>query len=327
MPKNAHQLLDKMNSQTDWLESKLKKFIPKAKIEKIIVLKDKLIIDKQYKITTYVKLAGTKPKSVILEIHDNNQYFQRSLFTLNKLKKIKIDNKSYVAKLYGYDIKNKLIVREDLPQVLLSDMLNDKKISQARKTRLIKKSAVWLYKLHTWPKNKIPAPVKQGLNLKIEDKILKRTLEFIKPNIEKYRPQIKKNLFKLLLEMKKEKKCCLVHGDFQVSNIIIDGSNMKIFDFDTLELGHPGRDLGRYTYQLKYFLPGKKYEKTKKIFLDQYFISSKFNFEEIKNNIALHQAEMIQYIILGLVWGNKIPKANEIKFLLKEQTDLLFKQI
>jgi len=67
-------------------------------IKEIKLLKDKLIINEQYKITALLTLEKNSPDKIILEIHDNDDYFDRNLFALKELKKIKAFK---TAALYG----------------------------------------------------------------------------------------------------------------------------------------------------------------------------------------------------------------------------------
>ena len=94
-------------------------------------------------------------------------------------------------------------------------------------------------------------------------------------------------------------------------------------DFDTLEWGNPGRDIGRFLAQIGAFLPKEESQEIQSCFLKKYFKNSRFKYEDIKNNINIHQAEMIQYIILGDIWEEKIPNPKNIENLLKKQSSLL----
>ena len=325
MQNKAYKFFNKINKSPTILQPLINRWFKSARVIKIELIKDKYIIDDQYKILSLITLKHWPQKTLILEIHDNLDYWQRSIFALKNFSRFKNSGKPMVAKLFYANKKMGIIFREDINVASLNLLIAQKKISKKKLAEIIKIAAWWLAQLHAYPIKKITAALKLKLNLKIEKKILYKTLEFIKPNIEGRRRQIKKNLDFLLSAMANEKRFCLIHGDYQPANMMIKDGRLKIIDFDTLEVGHPGRDLGRFSQQINTFASKKTARELNQIFLAEYFKHSQLNYENVKKSIALHQAEMIQYNILDAIWGGKIPNTDLIKKLINKQTNLLKK--
>lgn len=321
MGRSAHNTLKKIQKNPAWLEARIRAFFPRARVRAFSVLKDKYIIGNAYKITCLAVLRDAPVKSIILEIHDDADYFSRVEFFLTALKNLRPKEKNSVANLYRADRKQKIIFREDVPGKFLRAYLE--RVSLREKIRAVRQCAAWLSRLHNLAPSSFPRFLVRKKNMEIEKKILKKTLEFLKPNVALYRATIEKNLRKLLKKMREEKRLCLIHGDFQFSNICATGRRTTVVDYDTCELGNPGRDLGRFTLQAQALLPRKISSVLNAKFLTTYFSKSKFTRSELDKNIALHQAEMIQYILLGEMWGGKIPDASFIKKLLTHQSLLL----
>lgn len=297
-------------------------------IKRVKLLKDKLIINEQHKIVALLSLKNNLQEKVILEIHDNSDYFQRNIFALKELGEFKSDIGP--AKLFGEIQKSKIIVREHLRGDFFSDLIFKKALNLNRIFSLAKEMGSYLAFLH---KLKFSSKfLSKKLNKKIEKIILKRTIEFIKPNIKILAPQIEKNLKNLLKKMEEldeRNRICLIHGDYQAASFILCPKKVFLMDFDTLEVGNPARDLGRFLFQISHLMelagyPRVGVKKTEEIFLKNYFKHRKLNlYPNFEQNINLHKAEMIQYFILGKIWGKKIANKKEIKNLLDCQTKLL----
>lgn len=302
------------------------------KIKKIELLKEKLIIKSQYKITALINLKNSLLNKVIIEIHDNPDYFNRNVFALKNFKKLTTGVRP--AKLFGLLKKHKIIIREYLKGDFLFDQIIKKEIRIPEFKATFKKLAIFLACLHNLKIKNPPFYLSKNLNKKIEKIILQRTIEFIKPNIEFLRTSIEKNLKELLKKMDaldKINKICLIHGDYQIANAIFKNKGIYITDFDTVEIGNPGRDLGRFVLQMNFsmknFYSDAQIKNLENLFLDTYLKNSKQNlYPNLETNINLHKAEMIQYIILGTIWEEKTPshqKVIEIQKLLEIQNKLL----
>jgi len=199
--------------------------------------------------------------------------------------------------------------------------------------KLAEKFAVWLADIHTFKTKKSDKFLFKKLNQKIEKIIMGRTVEFIKPNIKSLAPLIKKNLMVLIKKtekIEKGNKNCLIHGDFQPANFIKKNNSFYLTDFDTMEIGSPLRDVGRFLFQLNYFLKeAGKFSSQQINELEELFIIKYFNRQptlDLNNSridLNVYKAQMIQYIILGKMWGEKIPVAKKIKQLLNQQSKLL----
>jgi thiamine kinase-like enzyme len=312
------------------LEKKLKNIFknPQLRVEKIELLKKKEIVKKEYKISLLVKATNNLPEKLTLEIHDNKDYFKRNLFFLQNCKTKFVSP----ANLYGFQ-NSRIIFREFLEGDFVLDLILKRKMPFSQISDFVKKAANFLVFLHNLkPKDKVPF-LKKNLNRKIEKIILGKTLKFIKPNISELKGVIKRNL-KVLLEkmewIEETNEKCLVHGDYQAANFIISPKKkLRIFDFDTLEFGNPARDLGRFLLQLSQLakvakIPENKVKEWENLFLKEYLKKRRVKFfPDLKTNLSIFKAEMIQYLILGKIWKEKTASYEEINSLLKVQTQLL----
>lgn len=299
------------------------------KVKEIRTLKEKLIIDKDYKITCLSLLKNNQPSKIIFQIHDNENYFQRNLFALENFNTKDLKT----AKIFGINKKWKIIYMEYLEGNFLYDLILKRKLNLKEILEFVEKSARFLSFLHNFKFKKVPKFLSKRLNKKIEKIILNRTLEFIKPNIESLRPISKINLnalFKKMYYLEKINKRCLIHGDYQPANFVLSPERkLRLLDFDTVEMGNPARDLGRFLAQLTQLLKSNDYSEkeikgVEDLFLETYLKLNKRKFyPDLKTNLNIHKAEMVQYMILDKIWGNKIPSPKEIKELLDYQTFLL----
>jgi thiamine kinase-like enzyme len=300
----------------------------KLQVEKIELLKKKEIVKKEYKISLLVKLKNNFHDRLTVEIHDNKDYFKRNLFFLQNCKTEFV----LPANLYGFQ-NSRIIFREFLEGNFVLDLILKRKMSFSQISDFVKKAAHFLVFLHNLnPKEKVPF-LKKNLNRKIEKIILGKTLKFIKPNISELKGVIKRNL-KVLLEkmewIEEINEKCLVHGDYQAANFIISPKRkLRIFDFDTFQFGNAARDLGRFLLQLSQLakmaeIPEEKAKEWEDLFLKEYLKRRKVKFSpDFETNISIFKAEMIQYLILGKIWKEKIAPFEEINSLLKIQTKLL----
>jgi len=301
----------------------------KLKIKKIETLKEKLIINSDYKITCLAVLENSRPSKIIFQIHDNEDYFQRNLFALKNFATKNLTP----AQTYEIDENQRIIYMEYLEGDFVFDLISKGKLSLKEIFEFVKKAAKFLCFLHNFKFRKTPNFLSKRLNRKIEKIILNRTLEFIKPNIRSLKPILEKNLKSLLRKMnylEEINRKCLIHGDYQPANFVLSlTKRLRLLDFDTVEMGNPARDLGRFLVQLIQPLKSlgyseKKTSEIENLFLETYLKSSKKNFlPNFKTNLDTHKAEMIQYMILGRMWENKIPNPKEIKELLSYQSNLL----
>lgn len=316
------------------IQDKLRKLLKNNKLEikNFKLLKDKLIIDDQHKITVLLNLKNNRPEKVVLEIHDNYDYFKRNIFA-----QIKLKNLINPPKFLGKFSKPKIIIRNLLEGEFFWELIFKKMISMKEIAETTQKMALALSSLHNMNIKSLPKFLSKELNRKVERKILKRTMEFITPKLKFLRNKIRRNLSNLLAKMDdldSKNKTSLIHGDYQPANFILKNTKIYLTDFDTMELGNPARDLGRFLYQMEDLMREYSFkivEKIEELFLKAYLDNKKGGKKlvlkpDLKTNIDLHKAEMIQYIILGKIWDRKIPEKKEIKKieqLLKEQEKLL----
>lgn len=300
-------------------------------IEKVETLKEKLIIGKQYKVTCLACLRKAPFKKILFQIHDNKVYFERSVFALRNLGETKQGVR--VQKFYGADSKLKIVYMEYIEDDFLYDYLLKKKMNTSQIKRFAEIAGSYLAGLHKFRPDRVPRYLSQKLNGKIEEVILRRTIEFIKPNIKSLTPSIKKNLTVLLKRidyLSKINNRRLIHGDYQPANFFLSkDKKIYLMDFDTLEFGNPARDLGRFLAQMEQLLivnnlSRKAIGKLERLFLDSYSKSSRLDLKpDLRFNLNTYKAEMIQYMILGRIWGDKVPLFKEIEKLLDYQKYLL----
>jgi thiamine kinase-like enzyme len=293
------------------------------------VLKEKLIIGSDYKITCLINFKKNIPSKIIFQIYDNKDYFQRNIFALKNLKTEKV----IPPEIYMADEKLKIVYREFLEGDFMYDLIFRKKLNLDEINDFVKISSEFLSFLHNFKFKRVPQFLSKKLNKKIEKIILNRTLEFIKPNIEALRPILKRNLenlFKKMVYLEKVNRKCLIHGDYQPANFILSPKGkLRLLDFDTIEMGNPARDLGRFLVQLihpmkSYDIKNQEIEKIENLFIDTYFKLNKIKFyPDFMTNLNTYKAEMIQYMILGRIWEDKVPDPEEIKKLLDYQSNLL----
>lgn len=301
------------------------------KIKKIETLKEKLIIGNRYKVTCLAFLKNHSPSKIILQIYDDQYYFNRNLFASQQLSDP--EKKVRVPEVFGIDKKLKTIYREYLEGNFVYDLILKRKLTQEEIYSFTKKTAHYLFFLHNFKFKKIPTFLSKRLNRKIEKIILNYTLKFIKPNIKSLKPILERNLnnlFNRMYYLEKINRKCLIHGDYQAANFVLSPEKgISLMDFDTLEMGNPARDLGRFLANITYLLGLKRYsqgviEKIENLFLKEYLNLKKIEFKpDLKSNINTYKAEMIQYIILSKIWGGQIPSFRKLKELVNYQAKLL----
>lgn len=326
---HTQKRLNLIKKNTNELTKLLSSLSPHISVKKYWVLKNKLIIDNQYKVTIAVTTNLAKHQSLMIELHDNKDYFLRNKFALKTFKNIKPARYNMVAKLLEADPKTLTIIRENLKGNTLIKKINN--LDKKKLAYYIHYSANWIAQVHNQKISKQQKYLTNRLNFKLEKKILSLTLNFSKSkkNIKHLLPQITKHLSYILKNYPQKqtvKYACLTHGDYQLANFYYYNNKFKVLDFDTVEINNPARDLGRFLLQWEVVLKQPTKQLSKK-FLTEYFKNREninaSDKEKITKDINFFKAVMIQYIILGDVWGKKIPKANYIKKLLNKQANLL----
>ncbi|MFA6171198.1 MAG: aminoglycoside phosphotransferase family protein [Patescibacteria group bacterium] len=145
---------------------------------------------------------------------------------------------------------------------------------------LVKKTALWLAKLH-----RLPAGAAQNfneINSRVETIIpgRKETLNLIRDRYPDQLASVAKCYEAIIGREEKHldetKARCLIHGDAHSENVIrVSEEKIAMIDFTDICLGDFARDLGAFIQQLEYkcrkkFEDGGYIEKLKKIFLDAY---------------------------------------------------------
>ena len=107
---------------------------------------------------------------------------------------------------------------------------------------------------------------------------------------------------------------CLIHGDFQPNNIIIDSQKIIVFDYTDSEIADPVIDVVRFLVQMKVmlfrFASPYKYKDIESIFLKNYALPLN------KNNFQIY-AKITYLQILGTI-AAAIPFEEEARGILSE---------
>lgn len=330
-----------MSQATFFLNSLQKNYLPTQKklrkifnnesleIKKVNILNKKEILKKIYKLGLLLELKNNFPSKVVLEIYDNKDYFRRNYFAQKKLDMVNPPELFGLISSYG-------IVREFLEGEFLNKAVSNKTNSLENILKNIKAIAKILRLLHNLKIKSLPKFLFKEVNLKIEEKNFIESLgslpTYLKPLEKKYRECVK-ILFQKIKKFNKEMPISLIYGDCQPNNIVLKNGLFYFFDFDTLEIGNPARDLGRFFYHLEIMMLDshfpEKHEVVKKFFLKNYLIGDKkifgINFEK---SIFLYYLQMKQYFIRGKIWEIQKIKTNknkleEIERLLTAQENLI----
>ena len=316
------------------LERKLEKIFSNrnVRIKRICFLKTKQIFDNQSKVVNLIELENNLPTKVVLEIYDNKTFFRRNLFAYSSLGEVAHKTKIRVPKLYGFLRPEKAIIREFVEGEFFHILIEKKKLEIKEIKSLVEKISLSVAKIHSLCVDKSNEFLTLKLNRKIENFVFKKIKQFIKPNIARLQSEIFRNseiLLKKTKKLEKNNSTSLIHGDYHPANFILQKKKLFLTDFDTLELGNPAKDLGMFLFQLDRFMGIGRYrreeiEKMKELFLRYYQRYKKvILYPDLETNINCYQAQMIQYVIAGMIWGETKPKLKDVDALLKKQNKFL----
>lgn len=299
------------------------------KIKELTLFKKHWIIKNQWKISASVNLENNVPEKILLEIHDNVFCFKRAIFALTTLAKI-------IAQPIIFEKINrpKIIVREFVKGDNFYKLISEKKLSLNEILEINKKISIILASLHSLKLSLLPKFLFKKVNKEMEEKTLKKTFKFITPEIKVLRKKFKTNLrvlFKKMNDLDRKNKISLIHSDPNLSHFIINDGDVYLVDSDGYEIGNPAKDLGKFIFDLKYYLRGKysldKIESIVNSFLENYLKKKSLVLKpNLKINLNVHQAERAAYIILSKIWGKKTlikKEVHEIEKLLTVQEKLL----
>lgn len=322
MSQKAIEIFDLFKNNPQKLEGKLISIFKNKnlKIKEIKLFKKHWVIKDQWKISALIHLENNLPEKILLEIHDNPYCFKRIIFALVNLRKIV--PQPPILKIFR---KPKMILREFVKAERLYEMIVEKRVSLRRILKINKKIANLLAALHSYKLSAVPKFLFKEMNKKLEEETLKKTLTFITPEIETLRKRVKtvlSSLFKKMSKIDRENKISLIHSDPNLSHFLLDNKNVYLMDYDSLEVGNPAKDLGKFIFDLKYYLRKKytlkKIENIINLFLKEYLKQVKFSLKpDLKTNLAIHEAERAAYILLSKVWDKKTLKKKEIREIKK----------
>ncbi len=299
------------------------------KIKKICLFKKHWVIKNQWKVSALVNLENNVPEKIILEIHDNIWCFKRVIFALTILSKTIIQ-----PTIFKKIDKPKIIIREFSPGDNFYKIINEKNLSLKKIIKINKKIAAILSYIHSLKLNSLPKFLFKKMNKEMEKKTLQKIFQFLTPEMEIFREKLETNFkifFKKMSELDGKNMVSLIHSDPNLSHFILRNDNVCLIDFDTLETGNPAKDLGKFIFDLKYYLrkkySPKKIEGVINSFLKEYFKKKKIILKpNLESNLAVHQAERLAYILLSKIWERKNltkEELQEIKELLAIQQKLL----
>lgn len=302
-------------------------------IKEIKLIKDRTIIKGKHKITVFLKLKNFPLRKIVLEIHDHLDCFKRNFFAQTELNEI-VNSPRVLGKVNSF-----LIFREYIKGNFFYELILRKKFNFLQILKYVKNASEILLALHNLKTQSLPKNFFKNLNLKIDKKFLIKIPSLLLPNIQYLKPKIEKNiklLIKKMEEIDTQNRICLIHGDYTPANLILEKGKMHLVDFDNLEVGNPGRDLGKFICHLEYWLeksfPPKEVKIATNLFLKSYLEQKKINLQpNLETNINLHYGEMLTYLLIGeILYGKKIgflkkEKLEEIKKLLTRIEEIFLK--
>jgi len=304
----AEKFLHLIQKNPEKFETSLRKFF-KARdleIEEITPLKNKIVTKNQRKLTVFLKLKNCSVKKIILELHDNQDYFKRNLFGLTKLRKI-VNVPFFFDKISSY-----AIIREYLEGKWLFELITKKQIPLQKILKNIIKISKITAVIHSIRIDSLPKFLFRRINKEIEIESYRRALKKFPPKSKILENKIKSNLNKLLRSTEKLEKTphiSLIHGDFQVANFILNKNIIKLTDFDTLEVGNPAKDLGNFCSHLCYlmaehFYSSKAIKTARDLFLKTYFKKRGLDLNSgFQTEINFYEAEKHHSIIAAKLGG------------------------
>jgi len=196
----------------------------------------------------------------------------------------------------------------------------------------VKKTAIWLVKLHKVPIKKILNFNKKNNSIKTVIPGYRNVLKEVKKKYNgKYVVDLK-NIYDDLIEKENNffsnnKKRWLIHGDVHPDNIIrINDKKIAMIDFADMCQSDFTRDLGTFLQQLNYRLKNNGYDnifikKIKKSFLDTYFKEAQIKYNSnLKDRIDLYYNwTAIRTVVFWLLQHNANPdRAEELLFQIKK---------
>lgn len=123
---------------------------------------------------------------------------------------------------------------------------------------------------------------------------------------------------------------CIIHGDFQLGNIIKTKKGVRVIDFGSAQIGNPLFDVGRFIFQCKtmfnFYGIGNNQEKKDqliKLFCENYSNEHLFS-RESQRSIAFYQLRAALQImsVFALIISNPTERAKSIRQIYKTARDL-----
>jgi thiamine kinase-like enzyme len=304
----AEKFFHLIKKNSEKFETSLRKLFKarSLEIEEITPLKNKIVTKNQHKLTVFLKLKNCSIKKIILEIHDNQDYFKRNIFGLTELRKT-VNVPLFFGKISSY-----AIAREYVEEKWLFELITKKQIPLQEIFKNIIKISKIAAAIHSIRIDSLPKFLFRRINKEIEIESYRRALKKFPPESKILENKIKNNLNKLLRSTEKLEKTphiSLIHGDFQVANFFLNKNIVKLTDFDTLEVGNPAKDLGNFCGHLGYLMAehyysSKAIKTARDLFLKTYFKKRELNLNSsFQTDINFYEAEGYHSIISAKLGG------------------------
>lgn len=167
--------------------------------------------------------------------------------------------------------------------------------------KIVKKTALWLAKLHKIPTSKEIQYDKNKSRIKTVTPGYKKILKSIEEKYQdKYLKDIK-NIYNYLIELEEDffkisHKRWLIHGDVHPDNIIkVSEEKLALIDFTDLSPSDFARDLGSFLQQVEYKLKRNSYSDSYVKKIHNIFIETYCHKMKIKYNIRLQERVKLYY--------------------------------
>ena len=241
----------------------------------------------------------------------------------------KIDS-SLAARPLSYILLSRTLLYEEVTGTPISTLL--KKRDTKAFPKIMKECGTALSTLH-----KFRIPTRLGL--------LRRSFHYERKDINKdvrlllrFAPREKKNsliianvLKKRLALIYRSSQTCVIHGDFQLGNIIKTQKGVKVIDFGSAQIGDPFFDVGRFIFQCKtmfnfYEIGNSQEEKDQliKLFCESYTNGHLFS-RESQRSIAFFQLRAALQImsVFALIISDPTERLKSIRRIHQTTHDLI----
>ncbi len=244
-----------------------------------------------------------------IRIFKNNNMAKKSYLATKTIWKNTSFGKEIIPNPLNYFDKYQIFFYENVEGVSFSELLKKEELSHEDKIIKIEKIAEHLAMLHkvnikNISRNKLMQY--EGVFLYLDD-----LNAYLRKSPEDYKKRIRKIIFKTKKEIKNNifKQRSLIHGDFQIENLIFNGENIKFIDFDDCEINDPLIDVGNFLVQMYYGgVMGTYIDEYRLLFLEFYL-----NYNEKIKRKDLNKRLNLYIIIAKIKNIGQLLKKKELK--------------